>query len=108
MNAVFVHISRLLIFLLCAGPVLRTAHFLLEVHSDFYEVGDFQIEQKNIRHWCEHFIHAEYKGLLPAYDRQDLFRNISERKKKLFGAGISQIVAANINFYVRGPPEHFN
>ena len=104
MISTITHISRLLILLLIAGPLLRTAHFVLDDHSDFHEVGKFKIEQQNIRHWCEHFIHAEYKGLLPGYDRPDLFRKVSEKEKKLFDVRISQVVTTKFSFDIRGPP----
>ncbi|MCH4823876.1 hypothetical protein ML462_11905 [Gramella lutea] len=104
MNTLITHTSRLLLLLLTAGPMLRTAHFVLDDHANIYELSELKFGKKSLPHWDDHFIHAEYKGLVPGFDSNNLFRNIPERKKKNFDVRISQVTSPNLIFYVRGPP----
>lgn len=98
------HISRLIILLLIGRPVYSTTHFILEDHSVITEAGKFNIEEKTVRHWCEHYLHAEYKSFVLGTYHENLFRSISDRKKNLFDVEVSLTTYRTHKLYVRGPP----
>ncbi len=104
-DVILKHSSRLLLILLSAGPVLWTTHLVLEDHANIYELEELKFGRKSIAHWGDHFLHAQYKGILPNISGGELSGLFPATDKDFLDVGISHSTLYYLRFYVRGPPE---
>lgn len=107
-DVILKHSCRLLLILLSAGPVLWTTHLVLEEHANIYESGELKFGRKSIAHWGDHFLHAQYKGILPKISSRELTEILPASKKDFSHVGISHSTLRYLKFYVRGPPKYFH
>ncbi|MCP9198845.1 hypothetical protein MKO06_02935 [Gramella sp. GC03-9] len=104
-DSILKHSSLFLLILLAAGPIAWTTHLVLEEHANIYELDELKISKKTIPHWGDHFLHAQYKGILPKILKGELTGLFPSSKKDFLHVGISHSTFNHLRFYVRGPPE---
>lgn len=95
--------SLFLLALLPVGPILWSAHIILNEHANSFEVHELSFQQIASPHICNHFLQAEYRGIFPKIDYieesvliviKNVFYDISRSHKAFY----------YLRFYVRGPP----
>ena len=104
-NLMLIYTSRILLLSFIAGPVLRTAHLLIEEHINIYEIGDYKIEKRGLLHWCDHFLNKEHKAIILFLPARELLQGIINNNRNKNDVRISQVTSYYLKFYVRGPPK---
>ena len=98
------HISRFLLVLLPVGPILWSAHIILNEHANSFEQNELSFQKIASPHTCSHFLHGEYRGILPQENYKEELPIIIVVKNAFSEVRISHKTFHQLRFYVRGPP----
>ena len=98
------HISLLLLVLLPVGPILWSAHIILNEHANSFEQSELSYKKVASSHTCPHFLHGEYRGMLPQLHYKNECASILVVKNAFAEIRIIHKTFHQLRFYVRGPP----
>ncbi|MCL6217458.1 hypothetical protein [Zunongwangia pacifica] len=96
--------SLFLLVLLPAGPILWSAHIILNEHANSFEVHELSFQKIASPHVCAHFLLGESRGILPKISYKQEPALIVVIKDAFSEKRISHKTFYQLRFYVRGPP----